>query len=98
MAIAKCMIKKAQPEFNLNDALFAAKALNGATFKLYMYLCSFPKEETLYEKKNFIKLLNTTNKTADQSFQELIEKNYLIPKNNLNYIFTQTGENAIEEG
>ena len=97
MAVARCVIKKKVNDIPLTDTLFAAKVLNGMAYKLYIYFASFQEEETMYEKKNFIQTISTTDKSVNKAFDELIDKKFLIQENELTYFFSPMGENTINK-
>ena len=97
MAVINCLIKKENCNIDLKDTMFAAKVLNGMAYKLYIYIASHIDTEIIYEKKNFIQTINTTDKSVNKAFDELVEKNFLIQENPLVYSFNPMGENTINK-
>ena len=69
--------------------------LSGAEFKLYRYFCSFPAGVHVYKRKEFSKLTGENPRTADLSFDALVNKGYLKPKEYGTYIFFTTPEEKI---
>ena len=95
MAVAKCMIsKKPREENKYSDRIHAAKILNGVAYKLYTYLESQENTEFLYERNLFIQTINTTAKSANAAFDELVENNFLVQKNELTYYFLTREKNT----
>jgi len=95
MAVVNCLIKKENCNIDLKDTMVAAKLLNGMAYKLYIYIASYDSDEIIYEKKNFIQTVHTTDKSVNKAFDELIEKHFLVQINPLVYLFNPMGENTI---
>lgn len=88
MAITQCIItKNFTGENNPENRIFAAANLGEIAYKLYIYLESFPTDPITYERLHFVKTVNTNYKSADKALLTLIEKGYLIPDGNNNFIF-----------
>ena len=87
------IIKKERTDVGLNEIDKALYSLNAISLKLYIYLLRNPETEFLYTRLNFVNVANTTIKSADQAFNELIENHFLIKKNDLTYFFNPLGEN-----
>jgi hypothetical protein len=93
MAITQCIItKNFIEESNPENRIIAAKNLGEIAYKLFIYLESFPENFIHYERLNFVKNVNTNYKSADKALLTLIEKGYLIPDGDNNFIFISRPE------
>ena len=71
------VIERENEEYNFYEECLAMQILSGAEFKLYRYFCSFHAGVHVYKRKEFSKLTGANPRTADLSFDALVNKGYL---------------------
>lgn len=95
--VATCFVKKNMVPASTQEILFAARKLNGAAFKLYIYFALLHGPEIYYERAIMEKILNTNRTTLNRAFEELCINNYLIQSLEKVYIFYTSPEQNIQE-
>lgn len=76
--MTQCKIIKQEIENTPENRLYAAANLGEIAYKLYIYLDSYPTSTINYERIKFVKTIDTNYKSADKAFQTLLDKGYLI--------------------
>ena len=96
MAITQCIIIREQCINTLQTRLKAAKHLGNVAYKLYTYLEGFPQGEQTYDRLKFMKTVETTVPSANKAFDDMINKGYLVQKNEMTYYFFEEPKENIE--
>lgn len=96
MTITRCVIIREKRKNSLAARLSAAKRLGNIAYKLYTYLEGFPNGEQVYDRLKFMKTVDTTVPSANKAFDDMVEKGYLIKKNEFSYFFLEEPEEIIE--
>lgn len=82
-------IKKTYPWVEYTDTMKACRVLNGAAFKMYIYLSSFTSgDEINFSPQAISAELNISISTIHNAFNELVREEYLQKKEEKVYIFT----------
>lgn len=71
------------------DVVEAARCLNGAAYKMYIYLYLFCGYELEFSTKKYIQYCGGGDASARRALQELIKAGYLIKKDGY-YLFVQS--------
>jgi len=96
MAITQCIIIRENCINTLYTRLNAAKHLGNVAYKLYTYLEGFPQGESTYDRLKFMKTVDTTVPSANKAFEDMIEKDYLVKKNDFTYYFFEEPKETVE--
>ena len=71
------------------DTMKACRALNGAAFKMYIYLSSYSCRDTVdFSPQSVGEELGIGVSTARNAFNELVRENFLIKKDTHTFIFS----------
>lgn len=89
-AMSTTIINRDDIETNFNEECLAASLLTGSEFKMYRYFMNYPLGQELYNRAKFCAVVGSHPKTADISFNGLVEKGYLQKKSENLYNFFTT--------
>lgn len=82
-------IKKSYDWLEYEDTMKACRALNGAAFKVYVYLSSFCEgEEISFSPQAIGEELGIGTSTVRNAFNELVRENYILKVKDKIYNFT----------
>ena len=90
MAVACCTLMKEDRQPSMDELLVAATKLGFGGLKLYIYLASLRGAATLYERKEFVRLMDTDWKVGNRAFDDLMANGYVVPESDKIFYFYLT--------